>query len=108
MKETAMKRQLTDAEVKHLRQLLAWMRCEWCLDEDMQRGSLSAVKSLMDSGDITQEQAQRQIEHRAAQITTVPKYVRQAVKILTKTIRKFDGQKGAALDVETRDVQEIE
>jgi hypothetical protein len=102
-----MKRQLTDAEVNHLRQLLAWMRCEWCLDDDMQRGSLSAVKSLMDSGDITEQQAHQQLSGRAAQINTVPKYVRQAVKMLTKTIREFDGQKGSAVDVEVRDVQEL-
>lgn len=102
-----MKRQLTDAEVKHLRQLLAWMRCEWCLDEDSQRGSLMAVKELMESGYITSQQANDQLASRAKQITSVPQYVRQAVKMLTKTIREFDGQKGAALDVQTRDVQEI-
>lgn len=102
-----MKRQFTDAEVRHLRQLLAWMRCEWCLDQDAQRGSIMAVKELMDAGLITQVQANSQIAQRAKQIETVPKYVRQAVKMLTKTIREFDGQKGAAVDVETRDVQEI-
>lgn len=103
-----MKRQLTDAEVKHLRQLLAWMRCEWCLDEDMQRGTLQAVKVMMDAGDITPEQAHDQLAKRSAQISSVPKYVRQAVKMLSKTIQEFDGQKGPALDVQTRDVQEIQ
>lgn len=103
-----MKRQPTDAEVRHLRQMLAWMRCEYCLDDDMQRGSLMAVKSLLDSGDITKEQAHDQLASRAKQINSVPKYVRQAHKMLTKMVREFDGEKGAVLDVATRDVQELE
>lgn len=87
------KRQLTDAEVTHMRKLLAWMRTEYCLDEDMQRGALGAVKSLLDAGDITPEQAEQQVSKRADQITQVPQYVRQAVKMLTKTVREYDGAK---------------
>ena len=103
-----MKRQFTDAEVTHMRKLLAWMRCEYMLDEDMQRGALSAVKELMDAGEITPEQAEHQIARRADQIKQVPKYVRQAVKMLTKAVREHDGVKGAVVDVVASDVQEIE
>ena len=102
------KRPFTEAEVTHMRKLLAWMRCEYMLDEDMQRGSLSAVKELLDAGDITQEQAELQVARRADQIKQVPKYVRQAVKMLTKAVREHDGVKGAVVDVAARDVQELE
>ncbi len=103
-----MKRQLTDAEIKHLRQFLAWARVEYCLDEDMQRGALGAVKTLLDAGDITQGQAEHELTKRADQIKQVPKYVQQAIKMLTKAVREFDGVKGDVLDVASRDVQELE
>lgn len=63
-----MKRPFTDAEVTHMRKMLAWMRCEYMLDEDMQRGALGAVRTLLDAGEITQEQAEHQISKRADQI----------------------------------------
>lgn len=103
-----MKRQFTDAEVTHMRKMLAWMRCEYMLDEDMQRGALGAVKTLLDAGEITQDQAEQQVSKRADQIRQVPQYVRQAVKMLTKAVREYDGVKGAVVDVASRDVQELE
>lgn len=102
-----MKRQLTNAEVTHLRQMLAWMRVEYHLDEDMQRGGLTAVRDLHAAGLISEAQAADAVARQADRIKQVPKYVRQAVKMLTKTIREFDGVKGAVLDVSTRDVQEL-
>lgn len=98
---------LTPSEVTHMRKTLAWLRCEYCLDEDMQRGALGAVKSLLDSGDITQAQAGDEVQRRSEQISQVPQYVRQAVKMLTKALRAHDGVKGAVLDVQSRDVQEL-
>lgn len=103
-----MKRKLTDAEITHLRKMLAWMRCEYCLDEDMQRGALGAVKTLLDAGEISQAQAEDQVTKRADQIKQVPQYVRQAVKMLTQVIREHDGVKGDVVDVHLRDVQRIE
>ena len=103
-----MKLQLTDAEVNHMRRVLAWMRVEYCLDENMQRGSLEAVKQLLDSGNITQEQAEHAITRNADQIRQVPQYIRQAVKMLTKTLREHDGVEGAIVDASTRTVQYIE
>ena len=44
---------LTEAEVNHLRRLLAWMRCEWMLDPDMQRGYLLGASELVKYGDTT-------------------------------------------------------
>jgi hypothetical protein len=98
---------LQQSEVKHMRQVLAWIRVEYHLDEDMQRGALSAVKTLMDAGDITQEEAEHAVANRASQITQVPKYIRHGVKMLTKALRAHDGVKGDVLDVVTRDVRSI-
>lgn len=103
-----MKLQLTEAEVKHLRLVLAWVRLEYMLDEDMQRGSLEAIKTLMDGGLISQEQAENQVAKRAEQIKQVPKYVRHGIKMLTKAVRQHDGHKGEIVVAHTRTVQEVE
>lgn len=102
------KRQMTDAEITHLRQLLAWLRVEYMLDEDMQRGALSSVKTLFDSGDISQEEAERLVARRADQIKQVPKYIRHKIKMLTQLVREYDGVKGAIVDVPSREVATIE
>ena len=85
---------LTDAEVNHLRRLLAWMRCEWMLDDDMQRGMLGAMEHLGAAGAITHEQATRAVAERAAQINRCPAYVRHAVKMLTKALRDHERKAG--------------
>ena len=85
---------LTDAQVNHLRRLLAWMRCEWMLDPDMQRGMLSAVDSLGAMGAITPEQATAAVAKRSDQINRCPGYVRQAVKMLTQALRQHDQRSG--------------
>lgn len=48
---------MTDAEVNHLRRLLAWMRCEWMLDPDAQRGYLLGASECVAGGLSTPEQA---------------------------------------------------
>ncbi len=85
---------MSDAEVNHLRRLLAWMRCEYTLDEDMQRGYLLGAKEAVERGGATPEQAQQIIEEKAEQIKAVPAYVRQAVKMLTKAVRTHDAKTG--------------
>jgi len=102
-----MKLQFTETEVKHLRLVLGWMRVEYCLDEDMQRGSLQAIKSLMDAGVMSQEDADHAVARRADQIKQVPKYVRHGIKMLTKSVREHDGVKGDVVDAEARTVQLI-
>jgi hypothetical protein len=94
----SMKLQLTDAEVTHLRKVLAWMRLEYMLDEDMQRGSLESIKTLLDAGDITQEDADRAVAKRADQLKQVPKYVRHGIKMLTQAVRDHAGAKGDVVD----------
>ena len=41
---------MTEANVNHLRRLLAWMRCEYMLDEHMQRGYLQGAAEAAAAG----------------------------------------------------------
>ena len=84
----------TDAQVNHLRRLLAWMRCEYMLDEDMQRGYLQGAASCIAHGFNTPEQAGAMLQERADKINHVPAYVRQAVKMLTKAINEHERSAG--------------
>lgn len=84
----------TDAQVNHLRRLLAWMRCEYMLDEDMQRGYLQGAASCVAHGFSTPEQAGAMLQERADKINHVPAYVRQAVKMLTKAINEHERAAG--------------
>ncbi|MCJ9707635.1 hypothetical protein LWS69_01130 [Bordetella hinzii] len=86
--------ELTEAQVNHLRRLLAWMRCEYMLDEFMQRGFISGAAQCVQSGLTTPEDASRIVEERAAKINQVPAYVRQAVKMLTKAVHQHDAKTG--------------
>jgi hypothetical protein len=85
---------MTEAQVNHLRRLLAWMRCEWMLDDDMQRGCLMAATELVATGAVTPQTASAHLQERAAQINRCPAYVRQAVKMLTKALREHEKRSG--------------
>lgn len=85
---------MTDAEVNHLRRLLAWMSCEWMLDPAMHRGMAVAIEWLGTSGAITHDQATAAVAERAEKINRCPAYVRQAVKMLTKAIREHEKRSG--------------
>lgn len=85
---------MTYAQVHHLRRLLAWMRCEWTLDEDMHRGYLLGSAECVARGFATPEQAGALLTEKVAQINQCPAYVRQAVKMLTKALRDHEKQAG--------------
>lgn len=85
---------MTDAQVNHLRRLLAWMRCEYMLDEDMQRGYLQGLQMCAAHGLADDERANELLAEKAEQINRVPIYVRQAVKMLTKALREHDSTSG--------------
>ena len=85
---------MTDAEVNHLRRLLAWMRCEWMLDENAQRGTLHAASEMVRLGLVSEDRASALVEDRAEQINRCPAYVRQAVKMLTKALRDHERAAG--------------
>ena len=81
---------MTEAEVNHLRRLLAWMRCEWTLDENMQLGCLTAASDMVRFGLVSEERARAVVQERAEKINRCPIYVRQAVKMLTKALRDHE------------------
>lgn len=85
---------MTDAEVNHLRRLLAWMRCEWTLDPDAQRGCLEAASDMVRLGLVSEERASAVVQKRADSINRCPAYVRQAVKMLTKALRDHERAAG--------------
>lgn len=78
------------SEVTHLRLILAWMRCEYMLDEDIQHGFSSSVKWMLENGHITEEQARTSLARKADEIRRVPLYVRQGVKMLTRMLREHE------------------
>jgi hypothetical protein len=85
---------MTEAQVNHLRRLLAWMRCEYTLDEDMQRGYLLGAHASVMAGFATPERASEIVNAKTAEINRVPAYIRQAVRMLTKALREHDKQSG--------------
>ncbi|HCH7474668.1 TPA: hypothetical protein NQI75_005324 [Pseudomonas aeruginosa] len=85
---------MNDAQVNHLRRLLAWMRCEWMLDDDMQRGFISGAQGCVEMGAATPEEAGALLAERAEKIKQCPAYVRQAVKMLTKALRDHERAAG--------------
>jgi hypothetical protein len=85
---------MTDAQVAHLRRLLAWMRCEYTLDDDMLRGYVSGAQSAVAAGFATPEQASALLDAKAQQVQRCPAYVRQAVRMLTKALREHEARAG--------------
>ena len=85
---------MTDAQVNHLRRLLAWMRCKWMLDEDMQRGYVNGAAACVEHGVAMPQMAGDLLMERAAKIKECPAYVRQAVRMLTKAIRDHERASG--------------
>ena len=85
---------MTDAEVNHLRRLLAWMRCEYTLDPDMQRGYLSGAAEMVRLGLTSESKAGEIVQQKADDINRCPAYIRQAVKMLTKALRDHERNSG--------------
>lgn len=84
---------LTDAQVNHLRRLLAWMRVEYTLDENMQLGYLQGAASCLENGSDPSRVAEI-IREKADRINYVPAYLRQGIKMLTKALREHEKQSG--------------
>ena len=85
---------MTDAQVNHLRRLLAWMRCELAPDEDMRRGFLLGAAACYQIDGISSDQVNQVVQDKVEQINSVPIYVRQAVKMLTKALRDHERRAG--------------
>lgn len=78
-----MKRLLTEAEVNHLRRLVAWIRCEYYMEPDeivrLVRDQVAVIGEPSDEG-------KKRLLAFHTETKRVPKYVRAAIKALHKTI----------------------
>lgn len=74
--------------------MLAWMSVEYCLDEDMQRGLLKGASACVEHGFASSDKASEIVQETADKINRVPAYVRQAVKMLTKALKKHESSSG--------------
>lgn len=83
--------ELSDAEVNHLRRLLAWLTCEFNLSDDGQRGLLIGLNKAVAAG-AEVERTQEVLDQEVERIRHVPAYIRQAIKMLTKAIRDHDAK----------------
>lgn len=90
---------MAESEVNHLRRMLAWMRVEYMLDDDMQRGYVSGLSACVRMGEITGGHASDLLMEKADEIKRVPAYVRQAVRMLTKAIREHERASGVVESV---------
>lgn len=80
---------LTDAEINHLRRLLGYVRCEIGQEPDE---FVKTVKSIAPAiEDISEDGKQCAIEYHH-KLSSVPKYIRAAVKALEKTLVKHSGE----------------
>jgi|GEM_PF-5995921 len=85
---------MTEAQVNHLRRLLAWLRCAYMLDEHMQRGFMEGAALSVQHGAATPERAGEILQQQADKINQVPAYVRQAHKMLCKALLEHDRRSG--------------
>lgn len=89
---------LTKAELNHLRKLLGWVSCEIGQSPDEMKETLKAIVPAI--GEIDDEAKQRLV-HAHEKSANVPKYVRQAVKALGKTLAAHGGD---VIDAESGEV----
>lgn len=83
--------EMTDAQVNHLRRLLAWIVCEYNLSDEGQRGIMHGLHMAV-SGGADQARAQAVLDAEIERVRRVPAYIRQAVIMLTKAVREHDAQ----------------
>ncbi len=91
-----MNRALSPSEINHLHRLLGWVRCEiWQSPEEL-KATLAEIAPYFPEG-ISDDAKVRLLEqHRKAE--SVPKYVRQAVKMLSAALKD---EHGDIVDAET-------
>lgn len=89
--EVNLPQELTEAQVNHLRRLLAWLICEYNLSEAGQEGLLIGLNAAVATG-AQVERAQAILDQEVERIRRVPAYIRQAVKMLSKAIREHDAK----------------
>ena len=94
---------MTDAQVNHLRRLLAWMRVEYMLDEYMQKGYLEGFSKCVEFDISISERASKLIQDKVNHINHVPLYIRQGIKMLTKSLNDHD-KKSGIIDLKEKNI----
>ena len=84
---------MTDAQVNDLPRPLASKRPERQLDVDSQRGYLKGTAHALAFG-VDAERVNAVVQEGVDQVNSVPLYVRQAVKMLTKALREHEAASG--------------
>lgn len=85
---------MNQSEINHLRRLLAWMECEYCLNPASQKGLLQGLNYAVGNGMASQSQAKAILADEAHKSMKCPIYIRQAVRALEKTIHRLEQQSG--------------
>lgn len=83
---------MTDAEFNHLRLLLAWIRLEYSLDDAATVGLLQGAQMAVESDPTLYGRAQIVVDEHVAKVQSVPAYIRQAVKMLTKAVKDHEAK----------------
>lgn len=83
-------KQMTEAQINHLRRLLGWIRCEIGQSEEEMKETLQRIKPAFTEG-IGQEGYDR-LEKDYEKAVSLPKYVRAAIKSLEKIVKQQQGE----------------
>lgn len=94
---------MTEAQVNHLRRLLAWMRCEMGQEPaEMVAMTGEIIEKLGGPDAITDKEGARQrLQAGYEKSASYPAYIRQAVKMLTKALHAHE--RAAGIVEEARD-----
>lgn len=95
------RRQLSVAEINHLRRLIGWVRCEIGQDPDEMLAMLRDLAEKISPVDAAGVARLREAHEKAAK---VPGYIRAGIKALSETVERLQGQ---VVDAPSRRVNEI-
>lgn len=96
-----MSKTLSSAEINHLRRLVAWIGCE--IGESPEEMIETAKAIAPGVGEVSDEGKQR-LQASLEKSANVPKYVRQAIKVLRKAVEQTQGE---IVDGEIVDVGQV-
>lgn len=85
---------ISNAEIGHLRRLLAWMECEYCLNLSSQKGLVKGLSVAVKNGMCSSEAATQALAYEAGRSLRCPQYVRDAVRSLKKAIARYESKSG--------------
>jgi hypothetical protein len=84
-----MSKTLSTAEINHLRRLVAWIDCEIGQSPEEMIETAKAIAPGV--GEVSNEGKQR-LQASLEKSANVPKYVRQAIKVLRKAVEQTPGE----------------